>query len=448
MATKKRAKPEEGKGVHAAQVRLDQVAKQFPWWGWWVSRAVRTFEDAPGRHLSTDQQVAMLMRDYPNLWQQGKFQVSEAPDRDRNQRHPALPFQTQVELPNTDDLAQRWVGGLELGYTYTNANWIGFHDLALPSPRFDRRYIATQAPLGRPHGTRADTRADFWLMVYYYRCKSILMLTPFDEHISHKAEPYFPDRSDSSVIYYAYSAKDLRENQPNDPPQWRVKVTIICTHDEREHLAGDVWVEKRMLYLTFTQAPDRPMGSHQVVHYHYLSWPDGSIPHNPSSIVALLKRSELRGSPDAPVVVHCSAGHGRTGTMLSAMMSVDSMRRGTALSQPTVTSHYLTSFLNVRASRWYTVSTVLQLLFGLEVFVLWLRDTHGLELEPKQIYDEAIMQINAELGSSLESPKIRCVQCYIRDSTVQCAHPHVTGSTELLPFCSHACSEAFCQSEV
>jgi len=67
---------------------------------------------------------------------------------------------------------------------------------------------------------------------------------------------------------------------------------------------------------------DEPDSSLEVLHIHYTEWPDFGVPESPKNITAVINDIEnfkeaVAASPDAPVIVHCSAGIGRTGTLLA-----------------------------------------------------------------------------------------------------------------------------------
>ncbi|VDM34265.1 unnamed protein product [Toxocara canis] len=78
--------------------------------------------------------------------------------------------------------------------------------------------------------------------------------------------------------------------------------------------------------------------THKVQHYKWTDWPDRSAPANASPVVELMRKTKpmfVLG----PVVVHCSAGIGRTGTYCALDYAVDRLAIGGALSIIEVNFH-------------------------------------------------------------------------------------------------------------
>ncbi|XP_053685821.1 phosphatidylinositol phosphatase PTPRQ [Sabethes cyaneus] len=155
---------------------------------------------------------------------------------------------------------------------YINASFIDGY-------KYQREYIATQGP-------KKETSFDFWRMILQYEVESIVMLTQTVENDKIKCYQYFPRYSQQA------SFRDI---------------TIKCTQE-----MNLTFYQKRLLMVT------RGNIRRAVFHYHFLVWPDHGCPASPTDLIKFIKivRSE-RKNLALPVVVHCSAGVGRTGTLIA-----------------------------------------------------------------------------------------------------------------------------------
>eukprot|EP00066_Takifugu_rubripes_P024594 XP_011613860.1 PREDICTED: receptor-type tyrosine-protein phosphatase epsilon-like isoform X1 [Takifugu rubripes] len=142
-------------------------------------------------------------------------------------------------------------------------------------------YIATQGPL--PH-----TVDDFWRMVWEWKCHSIVMLTELQEREQDKCCQYWP--AEDSVAYGDYKVE--------------LKGDTLC----------DTF-SLRDLVLTFV--PEKQ--TRVIRHFHFHGWPEVGIPSEGKGmidIIASVQRQQQQ-SGNHPIVVHCSAGAGRTGTFIA-----------------------------------------------------------------------------------------------------------------------------------
>ncbi|XP_058828821.1 tyrosine-protein phosphatase 10D isoform X2 [Topomyia yanbarensis] len=155
---------------------------------------------------------------------------------------------------------------------YINASFIDGY-------KYQREYIATQGP-------KKETSFDFWRMILQYDVESIVMLTQTVENDKIKCYQYFP-RFNQQV--------NFRD------------VSVRCTQE-----LNLTFYQKRLMIVT------RGKVSRAVFHYHFLVWPDHGCPASPTDLIKFIKiiRSE-RKNLALPVVVHCSAGVGRTGTFIA-----------------------------------------------------------------------------------------------------------------------------------
>ncbi|XP_053256788.1 tyrosine-protein phosphatase non-receptor type 11-like isoform X3 [Podarcis raffonei] len=75
---------------------------------------------------------------------------------------------------------------------------------------------------------------------------------------------------------------------------------------------------------------DREERPRQIKHFQYFSWPDHGVPNEPGGVLGFLDQVNRaqRSVPDTgPIVVHCSAGIGRTGTIIVIDILVDTIHR-------------------------------------------------------------------------------------------------------------------------
>ncbi|XP_041436655.1 receptor-type tyrosine-protein phosphatase kappa isoform X3 [Xenopus laevis] len=158
------------------------------------------------------------------------------------------------------------------GSDYINASYIdGYKE-----PKF---FIATQGPL-------PETLADFWHMVWQEKSSVIVMLTALEEQNKVKCERYWPEE----IQTYG----DIR-------------VSVESTSQTGAFISR-----------SFTLQKVGDSAQRTVEHLHYLQWPDHGVPSKPSGLLQLMdqmNKCKLPGS--GPVIVHCSAGIGRTGTLLA-----------------------------------------------------------------------------------------------------------------------------------
>ncbi|XP_017320619.3 phosphatidylinositol phosphatase PTPRQ isoform X1 [Ictalurus punctatus] len=141
-------------------------------------------------------------------------------------------------------------------------------------------FIATQGPL-------PGTVADFWRMIWETRTKTIAMLTQCFEKGRIRCHQYWPEDNKPVTVFGDIIITKLTEDVH---PDWTVRVLRVEKH-------GDYMV---------------------VHHFNYTSWPEHGVPESSSTLIQFVKavRSN-RGHDNATIVVHCSAGVGRTGVFIA-----------------------------------------------------------------------------------------------------------------------------------
>ncbi|GFQ99834.1 phosphatidylinositol phosphatase PTPRQ [Trichonephila clavata] len=163
--------------------------------------------------------------------------------------------------------------GDEPGSDFVNANYIpGYSSL--------REYIATQGPL-------ANTVDDFWRMIWEQSVSMIVMLTQCVERGKKKCEQYWPD---------AGEAKHYGDMQVRTISESMLSSYII-----------------RLFHVQLGSQERR------VKQMHFTHWPDFGCPECPDDLINFIRavRDHLPRFKPGPIIVHCSAGVGRTGTFIA-----------------------------------------------------------------------------------------------------------------------------------
>ncbi|RUS91860.1 hypothetical protein EGW08_000431, partial [Elysia chlorotica] len=171
---------------------------------------------------------------------------------------------------------------------YINANYV---NMEIPGSGIVNRYIAAQGPL-------PNTCTDFWQMVWEQQSSLVVMLTTEVERGRVKCHQYWP---------LLYETEDFGELQ------------VTCEKEEDTHSFAF-----REFNLTHAGTGEE----RHIRHMQYIAWPDHGVPDDPSDFLHFVAR--VRHNRDGmvePTVVHCSAGIGRTGvliTMETAMCLIES----------------------------------------------------------------------------------------------------------------------------
>ncbi|PNI53506.1 PTPN4 isoform 3, partial [Pan troglodytes] len=143
------------------------------------------------------------------------------------------------------------------------------------------QYIACQGPL--PH-----TCTDFWQMTWEQGSSMVVMLTTQVERGRVKCHQYWPEPTGSSS-YGCYQ--------------------VTC-HSEEGNTA---YIFRKMTLFNQEKNESRPLTQIQ-----YIAWPDHGVPDDSSDFLDFVCHvRNKRAGKEEPVVVHCSAGIGRTGVLIT-----------------------------------------------------------------------------------------------------------------------------------
>uniref|UniRef100_A0A8P4K3M0 Receptor-type tyrosine-protein phosphatase delta n=1 Tax=Dicentrarchus labrax TaxID=13489 RepID=A0A8P4K3M0_DICLA len=158
------------------------------------------------------------------------------------------------------------------GSDYINANYVDGY-------RRQNAYIATQ-------GSLPETFGEFWRMVWEQHTANIVMMTKLEEKSRVKCDQYWPTRGTETYGLIQVTLLDTVE---------------LATYSVR----------------TFALYKSGSNEKREVRHFQFTAWPDHGVPEHPTPFLAFLRRVKACNPPDAgPMVVHCSAGVGRTGCFI------------------------------------------------------------------------------------------------------------------------------------
>ncbi|XP_032730596.1 tyrosine-protein phosphatase non-receptor type 6 isoform X2 [Lontra canadensis] len=224
---------------------------------------------------------SLQKQEVKNLHQRLEGQRPE--NKSKNRYKNILPFDhTRVILQGRDSNIP--------GSDYINANYV--KNQLLGPDENTKTYIASQ-------GCLEATVNDFWQMVWQENTRVIVMTTREVEKGRNKCVPYWPEVG-TQRVYGPYVVTNCREH---DTAEYKLR-TLHVSPLENGDLVREIW------------------------HYQYLSWPDHGVPSEPGGVLSFLDQINQRQEslPQAgPIIVHCSAGIGRTGTIIVIDMLMESI---------------------------------------------------------------------------------------------------------------------------
>ncbi|XP_077263508.1 tyrosine-protein phosphatase Lar isoform X5 [Temnothorax americanus] len=158
------------------------------------------------------------------------------------------------------------------GSDYINANYCDGY-------RKQNAYVATQGPL-------QETFGDFWRMCWELRTSTIVMMTKLEERTRIKCDQYWPTRGSETYGQMTVTISDVQE------------LATYCIRTFQVCRAG--YSERR-----------------EIKQLQFTAWPDHGVPEHPAPFLQFLRRVRSLNVPESgPLVVHCSAGVGRTGCFI------------------------------------------------------------------------------------------------------------------------------------
>lgn len=230
------------------------------------------------RHRDSDYGFQHEFELLPDRFPDRTTRASEARENFYKNRYPDIKAydQTRVRLSTVNGI---------IGSDYINANYvIGYKER--------KKFICAQGPMD-------NTVNEFWRMVWEQHLEMILMLTNLEEYSKTKCAKYWPDAEAGEKKFGDFVVSHIQEKRFSDYIIRDLKLRQATAESPNEKEKEKE--EERV-----------------IVQYHYLVWKDFVAPEHPSGILKFIKRiNEDYSLEKGPILIHCSAGVGRTGTLVA-----------------------------------------------------------------------------------------------------------------------------------
>lgn len=311
----------------------------------------------------TEQELPVWLRQAMDFHNEGKIvsdKFLQIEKREQRRMQEALSSNVTYGSPHPDSATQVKVAGIEKGtknrynniwpYEHSRVKLEGVNDgdcdyinaSHVKASWSTKHYISTQGPL-------PATFTDFWEMVWQQNARVVVMLTAESEGGQLKAHNYWSDKR-FGPLRLSFLSEHKASLEPekihghkNRRAAGQRRSTVANTNQlgppkEVPTSTDQPFVTVRKFTLSHSDHPFERM--REITQLQYSSWPDFGAPAHPAHLLGLVEqcdvvvRSYSSNSPkvgeapiDRPIVVHCSAGCGRTGTFCTVDTVIDMLRR-------------------------------------------------------------------------------------------------------------------------
>ncbi|CAI5770979.1 tyrosinenon-receptorprotein phosphatase non-receptor type 14 [Podarcis lilfordi] len=296
--------------------------------------AVKVPMDERCKILRRKLEEGMVFTEYeqiPKRKADGVFTTATLPENsERNRVREVIPYEeNRVELVPTKENNTGYINASHIKVTVGGEEW---------------HYIATQGPL-------PQTCHDFWQMVWEEGVNVIAMVTAEEERGRAKSHRYWPKLGSkhSSATYGKF------------------KVTTKFRTDSGCYATTGLKVKHLLL------------GQEKTVwHLQYTDWPDHGCPEEQGFLSYLEEIQSVRRHTNSvldssnncnpPIVVHCSAGVGRTGVVILTELMIGCLEHNERVDVPVMLQH-------LREQRMFMIQTIAQYKFVYQVLILFLQNS-------------------------------------------------------------------------
>uniref|UniRef100_W5MLN9 Tyrosine-protein phosphatase non-receptor type n=1 Tax=Lepisosteus oculatus TaxID=7918 RepID=W5MLN9_LEPOC len=253
-----------------------------------IDSRVQVLEQTAGREDAQSSNKAGFWEEFDALQkQEAKLRKSRdegmrPENKSKNRYKNILPFNdTRVVLESGDPNV--------IGSDYINANYV----------KGKAWHLGGDEAVNRCPNCLAITGNCFSFIIVKEELIIIILTWCSQQRDKNKCVPYWPE-PEGTKEYGNYLVRNVSERDATD---YKIRILEISPQDESED-TREIW------------------------HYQYLSWPDHGVPSEPGGVLSFLtqvnnKQLEIRGA--GPMIVHCSAGIGRTGTIIVIDMLVETI---------------------------------------------------------------------------------------------------------------------------
>jgi len=271
------------------------------------------FEQIPKKRFNADYTTSLLPENVP-----------------RNRFKDVLPYDdNRVHLSPTKD---------------NKSGYINASHVSVSIGQQQRFYIAAQGPL-------PSTANSFWQMVWEQNAQIIIMLTEVKEQGRDKCFPYWPQEENGGKVEFG---------------DYQITRRFVSSSDS--------FCTSALTLMHGVQKKQR-----NIWHIQYTDWPDHGCPQNVHGFLSFMEEidsvrrhaaSELPPgkSRNVPMIVHCSAGVGRSGVTILCDVMIYCLDHNENLEVPNVLT-------NLRQQRMLTVQTLAQYKFVYSVLIQYLKNS-------------------------------------------------------------------------